>query len=225
MAITLVRTVVVYILIMVVMRLMGKRQIGELQPTELVITILLSELVAIPLQDNEYPLLNSVVPVMVLVSIEVINSVISMKSRLFRRASQGNPVMVIRDGVIDQEEIKQLRFTIDDLLSALRQKDVFDLAQVQYAVLETDGQFSVLLKPEYRTITPKDLQVAPGNGSMPCLVIGDGKVIPEALRECGITRKRLSTILRGKSVEEQDVFLMTVDGQENVLLIRKEQAK
>ena len=223
MYITLIRAVIIYLLIMCMVRLMGKRQIGELQPSELIITILLSELVAIPMQDNNLPLFNSIIPVLVLVSIEIIISVISMKSRRFRSVMQGNSVVVIRDGVIDQNEVRQLRFTVDDLLSSLRQKDVFDLSQVQYAILETNGKLSVLLKPEYQTATPRVLDLQVQNEGMPYLVISDGRIIGDSLKESKLSLKRLKAILKAQRVEQKDVFILTVDQNENVTLVKKEE--
>ena len=133
MVLTILRIFILYVLATAAVRIMGKRQIGELQPSELVITILLSEIAAIPMQDTDIPLLNSVVAVLLLVAFEIISSVISMKSRGARRLLEGNAVTVIRDGKIDQKEIKRLRYTVDDLLTALRQKDVFDISTVGYA--------------------------------------------------------------------------------------------
>lgn len=222
MLVTLIRALILYVVIMLAVRLMGKRQIGELQPSELIITILLSEMIAIPLQDNDLPLLNSVVPAMVLISIEVVSSVIAMKSKRFRAAVQGNPVVVIRDGVIDQRQIRQLRFTVDDLFLSLRQKDVFDIAQVDYAILETNGSLSVLLKPSLRAVTPQDLQLKTAQDGVPYLVISDGKIIRSALRLCGITEKQLHTRLRAQAVRVEDVFLMTLDRGGNIYLAKKE---
>lgn len=122
MVLTILRIFILYVLATAAVRIMGKRQIGELQPSELVITILLSEIAAIPMQDTDIPLLNSVVAVLLLVAFEIISSVISMKSRGARRLLEGNAVTVIRDGKIDQKEIKRLRYTVDDLLTALRQR-------------------------------------------------------------------------------------------------------
>ena len=127
MALTIIRILFLYILANAAVRIMGKRQIGELQPTELVITILLSEIAAIPMQDTDIPILNSVVAVMLLVAFEIISSVIAMKNNKARRFLEGNSVMVIRNGIVDQRQIKRLRYTIEDLMTALRQKDVLSM--------------------------------------------------------------------------------------------------
>ena len=155
MLITLFRTLILYILIIFTMRVLGKRQIGELQPAELVITILLSEIIVIPMQDTEIPLVNTLIPVFVLSGFEMLVSFIGMKSIKFRSVMQGNPVIVIRDGKLNAKKLKELRFTTDDLAEALRKKDIFDISEVQYAIVETDGTLSVLLKKENQPATDR----------------------------------------------------------------------
>ena len=177
MFITLIRTSVLYLFVIAIMRLMGKRQIGELQPTELVVTLLLSEIIAIPMQDNDISLVSTIVPVLVLVGFEILISVISLKSVKIRSIMQGNSIIIIRDGKLDLKKIKELRFTIDDVLEALRQKDIFDISKVQYAVVETNGTISVMLKPEYEPVTRGDLSLEIRDCGMPCAVIVDGRNI------------------------------------------------
>ena len=134
MAITIVRAAILYIFVILMVKLMGKRQIGQLQPAEFVITILISEIVTVPMQDNSLPLLSSVMAVLLLVSLEILLSAASLKFMKLRTAVEGNSIIVIRDGNIDQQQLKRLRLTIDDLTEALRQKDVFDISDVQYAL-------------------------------------------------------------------------------------------
>jgi len=152
MIITVIRLAVLYCVITVAIRLMGKRQVGELQPTELVVTILLSELVAIPIQDNSLPMATSLIAAAVLISLEIFNSLIAMKSKGFRTLTQGNSVPVIEKGKVDFVQLRDLRITYDDLLEALRLKDVFDIAQVDVCMIETNGQLSVQLKPEFQPL-------------------------------------------------------------------------
>ena len=221
MVLTILRILILYVLATAAVRIMGKRQIGELQPSELVITILLSEIAAIPMQDTDIPLLNSVVAVLLLVAFEIISSVISMKSRGARRLLEGNAVTVIRDGRIDQKEIKRLRYTVDDLLTALRQKDVFDISTVGYAVLETNGKLSVMLKPDENALTAKTLRLSLPAG-MPCLVISDGKVIREHYDDCNMNDRELKRLLRAKGMAVEDVLIMTVDRDRNAVIVEKE---
>ena len=142
MAVTLIRATILYVIIIFLIRLMGKRQIGELQPSELVITILISEIASIPMENNSVPIINSVVALFALVAYEILTSAAGLKSNKLRSVIQGHPVIVIRDGKIDAKALKKLRMTVNDLVSALRQKDVFEISQVSYAIFETNGAVS-----------------------------------------------------------------------------------
>ena len=222
MFVTLIRTVILYLFVIATVRIMGKRQIGELQPTELVITILLSEIVAIPMQDNDIPLLSAVIPVMVLVGFEILISVISLKSVRFRSAMQGNSIIVIRDGVPDLKEIKKIRFTIDDILEALRQKYIFDISKVQYAIVETNGAISVMLKPEFSEITKKDLRLQAEDNGIPCAVIVDGRIIESNFQYCNMTLKKFYEIIKKDNIRIENTLLMTVDKKGNKTVIGKD---
>lgn len=203
------------------MRVMGKRQIGELQPTELVITLLLSEIIAIPMQDNDIPLVSTFIPALVLVGFEIITSLISLKSVRFRSLIQGHSIIIIDDGKLNYEKIKELRFSIDDILEALRQKDVFDISQVQYAIVETNGNISVMLKPENEPVTMKDLHLACDDNGLPCIVILDGEVIKADFRTCHMTDKKLEKILKNDKIDIKNTLLMTVDKSGNKVVLGK----
>lgn len=222
MIITIIRVVILYLFVSVSIRIMGKRNIGELQPTELVITLLLSEFAAIPIEDNSVPLLNSVIPVMILISLEILNSVISMKSTKFRNLSDGNALLIIKDGKLDQKQLKKLRFTVDDVLSALRQKDVFDITEVAFAVIETNGTLSVLLKPQFQNATKKDVNVKTKKDGFTCPVIIDGVVIKKNLDYCDISSETIEKILEKKNVHRKEIFLMNIDKDKNAEIILKE---
>lgn len=206
----------------IIMRVMGKRQIGELQPTELVITLLLSEIIAIPMQDNDIPLVSTFIPALVLVGFEIITSLISLKSVRFRSLIQGHSIIIIDDGKLNYEKIKELRFSIDDILEALRQKDVFDISQVQYAIVETNGNISVMLKPENEPVTMKDLHLACDDNGLPCIVILDGEVIKADFRTCHMTDKKLEKILKNDKIDIKNTLLMTVDKSGNKVVLGKE---
>ena len=156
MMITVIRLTILYCVITIAVRLMGKRQVGELQPTELVVTILLSELAAIPIQDNSLPMTTAIVAAAVLISLEIVGSVIAVKSKLFRTITQGNSVPVILKGKLDFNQLTELRIAYEDLQEALRQKDVFDITQVETCYVETNGQISVELKKQYQPLTKGD---------------------------------------------------------------------
>ena len=193
------------------MRLMGKRQIGELQPSELVITILLSEIASIPMQDNRVPILHSIVALFTLVSYEIFSSALSLKSNRLRALIQGHPVTVIRDGEIDMKALGKLRMTVNDLISQLRQKDVFDISQVSYAVFETNGKISVLLKPENRNSTAKDLGLSPTDFGMPFAVVCDGKIIEETLEESGLDISKINKLILSSKMPVEKIMILTVD--------------
>ena len=225
MLITLIRAFLLYVFIILCMRLMGKRQLGELQPTELVITILLSEIISIPMQDNGVPLVNSVVAVVLLVALEVINSAICLKSASIRSIVEGNSLVVIRDGVIDRKRLKQLRLSVSDLLDQLRQKDVFDINDVRYAIIETNGQLSVMLKPGKEPVTAEMIDANNKTGSLPCMVVNDGKIVKNSFRECNMTKKKLENVLKDKNVSLDEIFFMLADKEENYTIVKKENSR
>lgn len=222
MLISLIRAFILYILIFFCMRLMGKRQLGELQPTELVITILVSAIAAVPMQDNALPLGNSIVAVLLLVSLEIINTSIGLKSRKWRSFIEGNSIVVIRDGKVDQKQMKRLRFSVDDLLDQLRQKDIFDINDVKYAIIETNGQLSVMLKPEKEPVTAEMIDVKGSAKDLPCMIINDGTVIHEAFGDCSMTDQKLEKILKKDKIEIKEIFFMLADKSGSYTIIRKE---
>lgn len=222
MAITFIRAIIIYILVIVSVRIMGKRQIGELKPHELVITILISAIAAVPLEDNSMPLANSVIPILLFVSLEIIVSMISMKSYRFRDLLQGKPAFIIRRGKLNQKLLKEMRFTADDLVDALRQNNIFDIQEVQEAVVETNGSISVLQKPEYRTLTPKDLLLKPKDSGIPVTVIMDGQIVEEYFSGERKSENEVKLILKKEKLDEKEVFLLTVDDEGNTFVIEKE---
>ena len=221
MFVTLIRTIILYVFAIASIRIMGKRQIGELQPSDLVVTLLISQIISIPIQDTDIPLVNTIIPILLLVSFEILTSVFNMKSIKFRSFMQGNPVVIINDGNLNQKMLKELRFTIDDLLESLRQKDIFDISQVQYAIVETNGQLSVLLKPQYDTVTKEDFKLKSKPQGYQCPVIIDGKIVTTAFAICNMTTKKIEKIAKKEKTEIKDILLMTVDAVGNHNIIRK----
>ncbi len=145
-----------------------------------------------------------------------------MKSIKFRTFMQGKPVVIINDGNLNQKLLKELRFTIDDLLEALRQKDIFDISQVQYAVVETNGQISVLLKAEYDTVTKEDLNLEPEPQGFKCTVVIDGKIVTQDFQICNMNKSKVHKIAEKEKIEIKDIMLMTVDTVGNHTIIRKD---
>ena len=219
---TIIRTFIIYCAVGVCVRLMGKRQLGELQPGELIITILVSEIAATPITDNTLPIINGILPLLLLASFEIISSVIARKSVKFRYITEGTPVTVIKDGILQQQALKTLRYTIDDLLAALRQKDIFDISQVQYAIVETNGQLSVLLKADYDTVTREDMNLSPSPQGYQCPVIIDGKIVEKDFKICNTNNKKIETIISKEKLQIKDILLMTVDSAGNHTIIRKD---
>lgn len=206
--ISVARTIILYILLVVAMRLMGKRQLGELQPTELVVTLLLSDLAAVPMQENGLPLLNGVLPILVLVSLELLISGAMLKSPRFARLISGSPLPVIQDGKVNEAVMRRLRLSVDDLLESLRQQDIFDIRQVQYAIAETNGHISAYLYPRYQPATAGDVR-CDTDQTMPVVVISDGALCQWGMRLCGLSEERLERYLHHKKCRREDVFLMT----------------
>ena len=223
MIITITRTIILYIFVTLGIRLMGKRQIGEMQPNELVVTLLISEIAAIPLQDTSQPILNGVVAIFMLVILEILISVISMKSLFMRKIMNGKSAVIIKNGVIDQQMMKSVRMTVLDLVELLRGQDVFDISTVAFAVLEVNGNLSVLLKSSEQPATAADLNVKKDKALLPLPVISDGKIIKESLEAIGTDESTVRKMLKGDNVS--DIFLMTMDrdGNHSIIKQRKEQ--
>ena len=205
---------------------MGKRQLGELQPNELVVAIIISNIATLSLQDNGIPILGTVLPIFTLVACEVIISFCSLKSVIIRRLVSGNPIIIIRDGCIDQREMILLRWTIDDLMEQLRINGVFDITEVSFAIVETSGSLSVSLKPVYRPLTLNQLHITSNeNNAPPVVIISDSKISDDALRYCGVNKNWLYSILKKENFIIADIFIMTCDRSLNYNIIRKEREK
>lgn len=221
----LIRSVVLYLCIMLFMRLMGKRQLGELQPAELVISVLISNIVSLPVEDPNVPLLMGIIPVAMLVGLELIVSVLSLRFRSIRTLMGGNPVVIIHNGVIDQGALKNLRFSIDDLMESLRSQGIFDLSQIQYAIVETNGTVSILPYEKDSPATPTQLKLTLAPREVPVVVISDGMVLEDGLRGASMSRKQLNRILEKEQVSVRDVFLFSADKSHRYTLIQKENKK
>lgn len=208
---------------MVAMRFMGKRQLGELQPSELVTTIMISNIAAIPIENTDSPVINVVVSIALLACLEVLNSAASLKSRGIRRLAMGKPRFIIHDGTIDQSEMRALRWSIDDLMEKLRSNGIFDIEEVSFAMVETNGNLSVLQKFGFRPATGGDLELSPpGCDAPPAIVISDGAVIPEALKYCNLTEDWLYKTLKKEGHAPKDIFLMSCARTARYKIVLKE---
>lgn len=220
---TIIRTVILYIILTFSVRLMGKRQIGDMQPNELVITLLISEIAAIPLQDTSQPLLFGITAIFVLVILEIIMSVLAMKCRKIRKLMSGKSVVVIKNGEIDQVAMKDVRMTVLDLIELLRGQDVFDISTVAFAVLEVNGELSVLLKSSEQPATVKDLKLKPEEAVLPLPVITDGKIESDSLDALKITRKELDKLLKKNKTSVEEVFLMMMDRNRRFNIVKMQE--
>lgn len=229
MGILLLRTIVVYIVVVFSLRIMGKRQLGELQPSELVVTILVSNLATLSIEDTNVPLLGSLLPIFMLVICEVLVSILILKSNRARKLISGNPRIIIRNGEIDQEEMRNLRWSIDDLMEQLRGIDIFDVNEVSFAVVETSGNLSAYQKYASRTVTADmlNLSTPSGGDDPPVILISDGVLVPDALKFCNLNENWLHTVLKKEKVPLQDVFIMTCNrgAQYNIILKEEKRRK
>lgn len=222
MIVTIIRTVVVYMFVTVGIRLMGKRQIGDMQPNELVITLLISEIAAIPLQDASQPVVNGMVAIFILVIVEIVMSVLTMKSMYLRKILSGKSVIVIKNGEIDQQAMKKVRLTVIDLIELLRGQNIFDITTVDYAVLEVNGNLSVLLKAGYQPATAKDVNAKLPREALPLPVISDGKPVNESIKALGISEDTVDSLAQVHHLKTEDIFLMTLDRYGNCTAVKKE---
>ena len=212
MALILVRTALVYLVVISAMRLMGKKQLGELQPSELVSTILISNLASISIEAPELPI----------ASCEILLSALCVKSRRAARLLSGQPVIVLRDGVVDQDALRSLRFTMDDLLEALRAKDVFDPSQVTCAIVETNGSVSIYRRWQDDTPTRRDLKLSPSGPQKPALpFVVNGEILADNLRWCGKDDLWLRKTLDDHRIGLDDVLLLAGDDSETYHLVKK----
>lgn len=224
MATALMRTILLYTILIVGIRAMGKRQIGELEPVELVLMLLISDLAAVPMQDFGIPLLNGAVPIVTLLALSMLLSYCSMRSVRFHRLICGNPTTLIRDGVIRQDALRRNRFTLDELLDELRAQGVTDLTTVKYAVLETNGQLSVLLYPMDAPMTPRQMgRAVEDDVFLPAVIVNDGRVLKSALRDMELDEAWLDRVLRARGYRSaREVLLLTVDDAGTVFCVGKE---
>ncbi|MBQ7204046.1 MAG: DUF421 domain-containing protein [Eubacterium sp.] len=225
MTVMLIRSVIIYLFLMLAVRIMGKRQVGELRPQELVITILISSVATIPLEEKAIPLSNSLIPILIFISLEIIESAISMKSLKFRNLIQGRPIFIIKGGKLQQKELSRLRLTVDDLLDALRQKDVFSIAEVENAVIETNGTITVQKKAEFTPPSTGELKIKTQKKSAPVPIVLDSKPITEYFGDNKITENTILLVVNALGVKLDEILLLTLDEDGKTYLIRKDKRR
>lgn len=213
MLITLIRTIILYIIVLVVMRLMGKREIGQLQPFELAISIMIADLASIPMADTGIPITNGIIPILGLLVMHLLISLINMKSVKARELMCGRPTILIYRGKIDEKALIKERFTINELEERLRGSNVFNLGDVEYAILETSGQITVIQKPDKRTTIPQDFNIMPEYEGIPYDLVVDGKIMNENLKKIDKDEKWLRREVSKFKTTPEKALIVTYDAK------------
>lgn len=219
-----IRAVILYIVIITGIRLMGKRQVGELEPSELVLSLIIADLASVPMQDFAIPLLSGLIPILTLLAMTMILSVLTMKNVRFRALMCGRPSIIIREGKLNQQEMARNRLTVDELLEELRGQGYTDLRTIQYAILETNGRLSILPYSDQKTVTPQLLSIPVSKAGLPLVLISDGRVLDHNLTALGRDRNWLNKQLAAHHCRSpQDVFLFLSDQYDTIYLSKKEE--
>ena len=216
------RTIILYLVLIAVVRLMGKRQIGQMEPSEFVVTMLVANLAAIPMQDGAIPLFSGLVPMGTVLGLELVLSALALKSIPLRKLLCGKPVILIENGKILPSNLRKTRITLDELTGHLREKDILDLNTVQYAILETNGNLSVFPYPKDRPATAKEAGIAVEKQSFPITIVSDGKLMTENLSRAKKDIAWVQKVLLQKGADIENTWLLTVDGQDKIVFYRKE---
>lgn len=222
MAVILIRTLILYAVLLLTLRFLGKRQMGEMELSEFVVAALIADLAANPLQDIGVPLLNALVPMMALFCCEVLISGLAMKSIRLRALLFGRPSLLIREGKIDQKELRKNRLTVDELLQELRCQSVTDVSTVESAYLETNGRLSILLYPACEPPTAGMLGLETEKADCPLILVSDGHILTENLRRCGRGERWLRAEAKKRGLKTEDIFLLTLDGQGKIYCVGRD---
>lgn len=222
MAVSFIRVLFLYVVVIICVRIMGKRQISQLQTSELVVTLLISNIAVIPMQNTEQPLTSGLVPILVLVSCEIIVSAIMLKSGKFRKLLCGRPIVVIDDGEIQQKEMRRLRMTTEDLSQQLRQLNVFKIEDVAFAIVETNGKLSVMKKPQKNMPDCSQLSLSVPDEGLEAVIVSDGEISDFSLSLCGLTTEWLNGVLAGKNLNVDDIFIMTANKNKHFNIIERQ---
>lgn len=225
MVVSLARTLILYVFIIFAVRIMGKRQISQMQTSELVVTLLISDLAVIPMQNVSQPLAGGLIPIVVLVFCEIFASILMLRFPKVRRMICGQPVVVIAHGEIQQQSMKALRMTLEDLFEQLRQKNVKSLDEIDYAIMETNGMLSVVRYDAESPATPKQLKVSVKDPGLAIVVIDDGHWCPHSLELCGKTQSWGESTLRQRKLSLKDVFLMTLNHRGEIQIVKRTQVR
>lgn len=213
MLLTFFRAIVLYILVLIVMRLMGKREIGQLQPFELAISIMIADLASIPMTDTGVPITNGIIPILGLLVMHLVISMLNMKSIRAREVICGKPTILVYRGKINEKALKKERFTINELEERLRGNNIFNLGDVEYAILETSGQVTVIQKPEKRNTIPEDFNIVPEYEGIPYDLVVDGKIMSDNLKAIGKNEEWLKKEVQKFKMKPEEALVVTIDGK------------
>ncbi len=213
MLITFIRAIILYIIVLVVMRLMGKREIGQLQPFELAISIMIADLASIPMTETGIPISNGIIPILGLLVMHLMISMINIKSMKAREVICGKPRILIYRGKIDESALKKERFTINELQERLRGNNVVNIGDVEYAILETSGQVTVIQKPNKRTVIPEDLNIMPDYEGITYDLVVDGKVMYDNLKALGKDYNWLKKQVSQFKINPEEALIVTLDAK------------
>lgn len=222
MLITFFRSILIYIFVLIVMRLMGKREIGQLQPFELAIAIMIADLASIPMTDPGIPITNGIVSILGLLVMHLIISILNIKSTKMRQIICGKPAILIYRGKIDEKVLKKERFTINELQERLRGNNVVNLGDVEYAILETNGEVTVIQKPEKRNTIPQDFNIVPEYEGIPYDLVIDGKIMDKNLQAIGKNREWLKKQVEKFKMKPEEALIVTFDGKGQIFCQKKE---
>ncbi len=222
MLLSYIRTIILYLILIAVVRLMGKRQLGQMEPTEFVVTMLVANLAAIPMQDGGIPLLSGLVPILTVLGMGLILSFLSMRFVKIRRWLCGKPVVLIENGKIIQDNLRRTSITMDELTGHLREKDVLQIDQVQFAILETDGNFSVFPYPKHQPATAKDAGIEAGKQFLPYTIVEDGYLFKDNLALAGKDEGWVTRVLTENQASLANTWLLTVDRADHITFVHKE---
>ena len=218
----LIRTVIIYIILMTAMRLMGKRQIGELDVSDLVTTLLLSEIASLPITDSNIPVSHAVIPIVALLTFEVASSYLLVKFPSIKNLVSARPSVLINKGKIDRKAMLRARLSLDELISEMRQKGISDISEVQYAILEQNGKITVIQKSRYKPVTAEQMNIDVKEAGIIHIIVCEGKINETNLKKLGIPRRQIDEKLKKSGIDLDNVYLMTIDDTGKTQIIRKE---
>lgn len=224
----IIRSIIIYLIVLLVFRLMGKRQLGQMQPFELVLTLIIADLATIPMAEVSVPVLHGVVPLLTLVVLHFILTLISRSSHFFSKIISGKPVIIVNPKGIDYKAMKKLNLSTDDIFEALRGAGYFNISQIQYAIMETNGKVSVMPKAEYAPVTNGDLKTNTDESFLPIVLVSEGKMIKENIELANISQGEIEDIINknSKGASVKDVLLLTLDRTgEGYLQLKKGEGK